>query len=212
MQGDISGAYHQFWRDVIRYMSGEFEGGRFLTVKWDRKEYHPSEEAVADIHVAGRYAAGEIRLNGTTEHAGETKKLSIDPVRGEGNIFRTKVFFPERGEYAFKLKATLGNEPLDEYDRTIRVGSAVNEGAELAVDHAFLEGLAGRSGGYYKPENEVDSLITRLKAMVMESAGPHDFPLVRKPDILYGTLPVYVLLAMLILAAEWILRRRMNMM
>ena len=58
----------------------------------------------------------------------------------------------------------------------------------------------------------MDSLITRLKAMVMESAGPHDFPLVRKPDILYGTLPVYVLLAMLILAAEWILRRRMNMM
>ena len=212
MQGGISDAYHQFWRDVIRYMSGEFEGGRFLTVKWDRKKYSPSEEAVADVHVAGRYAAGEIRLNGTISHAGKTKKLSIDPVRGEGNIFRTKIFFPERGEYAFKLEAMLGDEPLDKYERTIRVGSAVNEGAELAVDHAFLEGLASRSGGYYETENEVDKLIERLKAMVMEGAGPHDFPLVRKPDILYGTLPVYILLAMLVLAAEWILRRRMNML
>jgi len=212
MQGDISDAYRQFWRDVMRYMSGEFEGGRFLTVKWDSKKYQPSEEAVADIHVAGRYAPGEVRLTGTTEHAGQTEPLSIDPVRGKGAMFTTKIFFPERGEYAFKLEAMLGEELLDKYERTIRVGSAVNEGAELAVDHAFLESLAARSGGYYEPENKADALIKRLRAMVMQSAGPHDFPLVRKPDILYGSLPVYVLLVMLILAAEWTLRRRMNMM
>jgi len=211
MQGELSTAYHQFWRDVIRYMSGEFEGGRFLTVKWDRKKYHPSEQAVADIHVAGRYAAGEIRLTGTTEHAGETKELSIDPVRSERNIFRTKVFFPERGEYIFKLEAMLADDPLDKYERTIRVGPGVNEGANLTVDDPFLDELAGLWGGYYKGENELDALIQKLEAMLMASAGPHDFPLVRKPDILYGTLPVYVLLAMLILAAEWIFRRRVNM-
>lgn len=212
MQGDISSAYHQFWRDVVRYMSGEFEGGRFLTVKWDSKKYHPSEEAVAEIHVAGRYAAGEIGLKGTVTHAKKTTELSIDPVRSERNIFRTKIFFPQRGEYVVKLDATLGDEPLDKYERTIHVGSAINEGADLAVNHQYLDGLAVQSRGYYNPENEVDMLIKRLEAMVMESAGPHDFPLVQKPDILFGTLPVYVLLAMLILAAEWIFRRRMNML
>jgi uncharacterized membrane protein len=212
MSGDIAEACNQFWRDVIRYMSGEFEGGRFLAVKWDRKEYQPSEEAVADIRVAGRYATGEVRVTGTIEHAGKSEKLSIDPLRGEGNAWQTKTFFPERGEYVFRLDATLGDEPLDKYERTIRVGSAVNEGAELAVDHAFLEGLAGLTGGYYEPEKDADALIRRLKALVMESAGPHDSPLVEKPDILRGSLPLYVLLAMLVLAAEWILRRRMNMM
>ena len=212
MHGKISSAYGQFWRDASRYMSGIFEGGRFLTVKWNSKKYHPSEEAVADIHVAGRYAPGEISLKGTTEHAGKTKELPIDPVRGEGNMFRTKVFFPERGEYVFKLEAMVGAESLDKYERTIRVGSALNEGAELAVDHAFLESLASRTGGYYETENQVDKLIKRLKSKVMESAGPHDFPLVRKPDILYNRLPVYILLVMLILSAEWILRRRMNML
>ena len=210
MSGDISNAYHQFWRDVVRYMSGEFDGGRFVTVKWDRKKYQPSEEAVAEIHVAGRYAAGEIRVTGTIEHDKKTTALSIDPVRSDRNVFRTKIFFPDRGEYVFKLDATLGDEPLDKYERTIHVGSAVNEGAELAVDHPFLDRLAGQSGGYYESENEVDLLIQRLKAMVMDSAGPHDFPLVQKPDIL--TLPLYVLLAMLVLSAEWIMRRRMNML
>ena len=60
--------------------------------------------------------------------------------------------------------------------------------------------------------DKVDNLIVRLKSMVMESAGPHDSPLVQKPDILFGTLPIFVLVAMLVLVAEWVLRRRMNMM
>ena len=209
--GDISEAYHQFWKDASRYMSGLFEGGRFLTVKWDRKTYHPSEEAVADIRVAGRYAPGEVRLKGTIGHAEETKDLAINPVRGDADTFRTKVFFPERGEYAFRLEAMVGGEPLDKYERTIRVGSAVNEGADLAVDHAFLESLASRSGGYYEPENDVDTVIQRLESKVKESANPHDLPLTRKPDIL-GKLPVFVLLALLILTAEWLLRRRMNLL
>jgi hypothetical protein len=122
------------------------------------------------------------------------------------------MFFPERGEYAFKLKAMLGDELLDKYERTIRVGSSVNEGADLEVDRQFLESLAARSGGFYKPENEVDHLIERLKAKVRESASPNDLPLTHKPALLFETLPVYVLLAMLILAGEWVLRRRMNML
>ena len=209
--GNISKAYYQLWRDVIRHMSGESEGGRFLSVKWDRKKYNPSEEAVADIHVAGRYAVGEVRLKGTITHGDETKELTIDPIRDAANVFKTKLFFPDRGEYTFKLEAVLRGETLDEYQRTIRVGSAVNEGAELAVDRQFLEQLAARSRGYYRPENEASDLVASLRAMVMATAGPRDFPLVEKPDILNGGLPVFVLLAMLVLAAEWIIRRRLNM-
>jgi len=193
-------------------MCGLFEGGRFLNVKWDRKRYRSNEEGTADIRVAGRYAPGEIRLTGTTEHDGETKELSIDPLRGNGDTFRTKVFFPERGEYAFKLEAMLGDELLEKYERTIRVGSAVNEGADLKVDRPFLESLASRSGGYYEGENEVDKLIERLEWKVRESASPQDLPLTRKPDILFDTLPVYILLTMFVLAGEWIVRRRMNML
>jgi uncharacterized membrane protein len=212
MRGGISNAYGQFWRDAVRHMCGMFEGGRFLTVKWDSKRYRSNEEGVADIRVAGRYAPGEIRVTGTIAHAGETKELSIDPLRGDGDTFRTKVFFAERGEYAFNLEAKLGDELLDKYERTIRVGSSVNEGADLAVDHLFLESLAARSGGFYKPENEVAHLIDRLKAKVRESASPQDLPLTEKPDILFGLLPIFILLAMGILAGEWVLRRRMNML
>jgi uncharacterized membrane protein len=208
MEGDISAAYHQFWRDAIRYMAGEFEGGKFLTVRWDRKKQLPSEQTVADIRVAGRYAEGEIHLKGEVEHAGETKELSVFP--GEDGTFKTTVFFPNRGEYTVTLEATLKGEPLDIYQRTIHVGSELNEGAELAVDHPFLENLAAGSGGYYQPEVEVDQLIERLKAMLNENTDARTIPLVSEPAIA-GVLPVFLLLVMFVLLAEWLLRRRMKM-
>ena len=207
MEGDISGAFAQFWRDSIRYLAGEIEGGRFLTVDWDRKRYRPSEEAHAEIGVVGRYAEGEVHLKGSVEHEGTTQELSI--VLTDGNDFTTKVFFPDRGDYKIKLEATLAGEPLDSYQRVLRVGSNVSEGADLAVDHPFLENLAARSGGNYQREADTGQLIERLKAMLMTSADPHDTPLVREPA-LFGVLPIFILLVMGVLLWEWVLRRRMN--
>jgi len=207
MEGDISGAFAQFWRDCIRYMSGDIEGGRFLTVGWDRKRYHPSEEAHAEIGIVGRYAEGEVHLKGSVEHEGTTQELSI--VLIDGNNFQTNVFFPERGDYTIKLEATLAGEPLDTYERVLRVGSSVSEGADLAVDHPFLESLAARSGGNYQREADTEQLIEHLKVMLKTSADPHSTPLVREPA-LFGVLPHFILLVMGVLLWEWILRRRIN--
>ena len=207
MDGDISSAAHQFWRDSIRYLAGEIEGGRFLTVQWDRKRHRPSEEGHAEIGIVGRYVEGEVHLKGSVEHAGTSQDLSI--VLKDGNDFQTDVFFADRGDYTIKLEATLAGESLDSYERVIRVGSNVSEGADLAVDHPFLENLAARSGGYYQREADAEQLIERLKAMLMTSADPHDTPLVRAPA-LFGLLPIYILLVMGVLLWDWVLRRRMN--
>ena len=208
LDGDISGAVHQFWRDSIRYLAGEIEGGRFLTVEWDRKRYRPSEQAHAEIGIVGRYAEGEVHLKGSVEHAGTSQDLSI--VLKDGNDFQTKVFFPNRGDYTIKLEATRAGEPLDSYERVIRVGSNVSEGASLAVDHPFLQNLAARTGGFYQREADAEELMERIEAMLMTSADPHDTPLVRAPA-LFGVLPFYVLLVLGVLLCEWILRRKMNM-
>lgn len=207
LDGDISGAVQQFWRDSIRYLAGEIEGGRFLTVEWDSKRYRPSEQANAEIGIVGRYAEGEVHLKGSVEHAGTSQDLSI--VLKDGNDFQTKVFFPERGDYTVKLEATRAGEPLDSYERVIRVGSNVSEGAALAVDHPFLQNLAARSGGYYHREADAEELMERINAMLMTSAEPHDTPLVRAPA-LFNVLPFYILLVLGALLWEWILRRRMN--
>ena len=207
MDGDIADAGHQFWRDTIRYLSGEIEGGRFLTVKWDRKRYRPSEEALVDIGVVGRYAEGAVHLKGTVEHAGKTENLPI--VLQQESNFQTRVFFPKPGEYKISMEATLAGNPLDTYERTIRIGSSVSEGADLAVDHPFLESLATRSGGSYSREGETEELLERLDELLLASSELHDTPLV-KIAALFNLLPLYIILLMGALLWEWILRRRMN--
>ena len=207
MDGDIADAGHQFWRDTIRYLSGEIEGGRFLTVKWDRKRYRPSEEGLVDIGVVGRYAEGAVHLKGTVEHAGKTVNLPM--VLKQESDFQTRVFFPKPGEYKIRMEATLAGNPLDTYERTIRIGSSVSEGADLAVDHPFLESLATRSGGSYSREGETEELLERLDALLLASADLHDTPLV-KIAALFNLLPLYIILLMGALLWEWILRRRMN--
>ncbi|MDE0838643.1 MAG: hypothetical protein OSB41_06260 [Kiritimatiellae bacterium] len=207
MDGEISSAFHQFWRDTIRYLSGEFEDGRFLTVKWDRKRYRASEQALGDVMVVGRYAEGAIRLKGTLEVAGETSELPI--VLKSLSDFQTQVFFPKPGDYKVTLEATLAGEPLDSYERIIRVGSSVSEGSDLTVDHAYLESLATRSGGTYAREDDTDGLLKRLDALLETSGKLQDTPVVRMAP-LFNVLPAYIIILMAILLWEWILRRRMN--
>jgi hypothetical protein len=176
-------------------------------VKWDRKRYRPSEEGLVDIGVVGRYAEGAVHLKGTVEHAGKTVNLPIT-LKQESD-FQTRVFFPKPGEYKIKMEATLAGNPLDAYERTIRIGSSVSEGADLAVDHPFLESLATRSGGSYSREGESEELLERLDALLLASADLHDTPLV-KIAALFNLLPLYIILLMGALLWEWILRRRMN--
>ncbi len=207
MDGDIASAGDQFWRDTIRYLSGEIEGGRFLTVKWDRKRYRSNEEALVDIGVVGRYAEDAVHLKGSREHDGTIDDLDIK-LQQESD-FQTRVFFPKPGEYKIRMEATLAGNPLDTYERTIRIGSSVSEGAALKVDRRFLETLATRSGGSYSPEGETEELLERLDELLLASSELHDTPLV-KIAALFNLFPLYIILLMGALLWEWILRRRMN--
>ena len=95
---DIQQAYRHFWQNTVRFLSGLYEGNRFLMVKWDRPNYRPSEAAEATMQVVGRSVHGQLRFTGTVTHGKETRKISIDPVPGSDQTFKTKIFFPDRGE------------------------------------------------------------------------------------------------------------------
>jgi len=204
MEGDIQKAFHQFWENTIRYLSGMYEGNRFLMVKWDRPNYRPSEAAEATMQVAGRSIRGQLRFTGTVTHGSQTSKITIEPVAGTDQVFKTRIFFPDRGEYLVRIEALAGFEKVDTYERTLRVSPTRNEGARLEVDHGFLNDLAGRGGGLYVPETEIDRLIERLRASLLTGSMETDVRLVEEKGIFF-----FMVLA--VLAAEWVVRRRMNL-
>ena len=203
-EGDLQQAFHQFWQGTIRYLSGMYEGNRFLIVKWDQTSYRPSEAAEATMQVAGRSIRGQLRFTGTVTHGSQTSKIAIEPVAGTEQTFKTKIFLPDRGEYLVRIEAWTGFDKVDTYERTLRVSPTRNEGARLEVDHAFLNHLAGSSGGMYEQESESDRLLERLRTSLVTGSIDTQVRLVEEHGIFF-----LVVLAALI--AEWVFRRRLNL-
>ena len=202
--GKLKKAHSQFWQQVMRYMCGNLEGGRFLSIEWDRPCYRPSERAEAEVRVIGqKQMSGQLRLKGELVKDGVTQELAVDPVLGKEGYYRTRVYFAGRGLYLFRLEAFIGTERLDLYEREFRAEPKVNEGANLELDEPFLADLAGRCGGYYENESDADKLIEVIRKRVMAGSVRTSVPLVQ-PKFLY------LIVLMVILIAEWYFRRRMN--
>jgi len=215
-------AYSHFWRQSVRNLSQWEEGERFVGVKWDKKGYKPGEQASATIRVAGRYNPGQLHLKATlTPHPsslvsrpsslvtgsgsiGAGQPVSVEPMMGRENTFRAEMVFSKRAEYLFEVQAYVGEKLLESYEKTLVVGPSVNEGANLEVDHAFLDDLAMRSGGAYFRETDFEKLVETLRSRVLDYAVSLEIPLVQDKYI-------YILIFLGILMLEWTMRRKMNL-
>ena len=202
-------AYGHFWRQAVRNLSQWEEGQRFVSVKWDKKGYRPGEQARATIRVGGRYNPGQLHLKATLNVGGPpdeqvARSVPIEAVMGRENTFSAEMVFSERAEYLFEVHAYLGEKLLESYEKTLAVGPRLNEGANLQVDHAFLDNLATRSGGAYFREADFGEFIETLRSRVMNYAVSEEIPLVQDRYI-------YLLMFLIILMLEWIVRRKMNL-
>jgi len=197
-------AYGHFWRQSVRNLSQWEEGERFAGVKWDKKGYKPGEQASATIRVAGRYDPGQLHLKATLKTDEEPMPVSVEPMMGRENTFRADMVFSKRAEYLFEVHAYVGEKLLESYEKTLVVGPGVNEGANLEVDHAFLDDLAMRSGGAYFRETDLENLVETLRGKVMDYAVSLEIPLVQDKYI-------YILIFLGILMLEWTMRRKMNL-
>jgi uncharacterized membrane protein len=201
---ELKQAYSHFWRQSVRNLSQWEEGERFIGVKWDKQRYKPGEQASASIRVAGRYNPGQLHIKATLKAGDELESISVEPMMGRDNTFRAEMVFSKRAEYLFEVHAHVGEKLLESYEKTLVVGPSVNEGANLEVDHAFLDNLAMRSGGAYFRENEQDNLVEALRSRIIDYAVSVEIPLVQDKYI-------YILIFLGILMLEWTMRRRMNL-
>jgi len=197
-------AYGHLWRQAVRNLSQWEEGQHFLAVQWDQPSYRPGEQAQATIRVAGRYDPGQLHLKATLKAGEEPKPVSVKAVMGRDNTFESEMVFSKRAEYLFEAQAYLGEKLLESYEKTLVVGPSLNEGANLEVDHAFLNNLAMRGSGVYFRETDFDRLIETLISKVMDYTVSVEIPLTSHKFI-------YLLIFLGILMLEWTVRRKMNL-
>lgn len=202
---ELREAYGYFWRQTVKNMTDWEEGQRFIAVKWDQKQYNPGEDAVATINIAGRHDAGQLHLKAQMNLDGQSTSVPIEPVMGRTNTFTAKMNFSRSAQYLFELDTLVSDQVLESYQKTIVVGTRLNEGANLEVDHAFLNSLAAQAGGRYFRESEFENLIGTLRSRILSRVVSMEIPLIEDNCI-------YILIFISILILEWILRRRMNLL
>jgi hypothetical protein len=198
-------AHGHFWRQAVKNMTGWEEGQRFISVTWDQEQYNPGDTAVATIRIAGRHDSDKLNFKAESTVEGKTTPVSIEPVMGRESTFSAKVTFNKSAEYDFDMQALVGEQVLESYQRKIAVGTKLNEGANLEVDHAFLSSLASQGGGMYFPEGQFDSLIGTLRSQLMGRVISMEIPLIQDKFI-------YILVFVSILILEWVIRRKMNLL
>ncbi|MFT5127928.1 MAG: hypothetical protein ACI8W8_001536 [Rhodothermales bacterium] len=196
--------YNTFWKHGIRYMAGLGDGGRYLRVKWDRKHYRPSEQADITVNVAGSYRAGELRISAARTFEDHSEPISVEAFGARAGAFRCQTLFERRGSFRFEIHAFVGDRLLETYEKIIEVGPKANEGAQLEVNHAFLESLAAKTTGSYVTENQVETLVESLRSQIKRESVMHDIVLVQHKYL-------YLIAFMLALIGEWIWRRRLNL-
>ncbi len=202
--GPLKAAYGLLWRQAVRDLAGRTEGGRVLSVRWDRDRYAPAEEARAEVRVAGDASAGAVRLDAAVQTNGISRPVPVERAAGDAGAYAVKVRFEESGEYRVRLVAYRADAVAETYEKTFRVSRPDREGAALAIDHGALERLARQTGGRYWREAEVDAFIRELESGIRRDR------VTAEVSLIHGG-PWFLMLVLALLIAEWALRRRMNL-
>lgn len=197
--------FGRFWIQTIRFLArSKLLGQRQAEVQTDRRRYQRSQPIQIRVRFpnpAVAPATGEVNV--LVERSGQSRKLTLKAAPGIRNVFEGALPQPPEGEYTIRLlppPVLEGQIPMT----TFRVEPPAGELERTQMNEPELRRAASLSGGKFYPAQAASSLLRDLPR-------PQKVPLDTDPPIpLWNTWPVLVLFLALI-TAEWVLRKRKQM-
>ncbi|MES2981328.1 MAG: hypothetical protein V4727_03360 [Verrucomicrobiota bacterium] len=196
--------YTTFWAQSVRYLTGDYDGGRYISVNWDSDAYQPNSKAQVGIRVAGQSSWGQLRVEARMIKDGQDQLLDTQRVGGYPNAFRCNAIFREAGDYTFVVKASVGDKELETYSKKLSVKIHHVEGSVLEVPHVELEAVAARTGGQYYQEKEAMNFAEHLDREFVSQSVTKEIPLIQ----IYG---IYFILILMLLVLEWMIRKKKSL-
>jgi hypothetical protein len=193
-------AYEFFWRQAARWLSTTAPDPVAITLP-----EAPEPGDTVSIDVDARNAAfapvPDATVAATLTAPGGTpqpvKLRHADPASGR---FTTAVAADQPGLYRVHAEARRGTTPLGTADRWMFVGGADREFADPRLNEGFLRRVSRNSGGRYLRAAEASRVPAWLQATAPQNAAPE------RRDLWHE--PWAFALIVVLLTAEWILRRR----
>jgi uncharacterized membrane protein len=198
-------AYGRLWRQLVRHAADVGDQSHLVRVQWDKEHYRPGDEAVATITVLTS-GASQARLAATLAGAGgEAQAAALESLPGQAGAVRTRLRFPERGDYRFRLVVYQDERVADTYDKLLVVAPRLGEGNRLRVDDAMLRAATTAIGAAYAPEFQAEQVLARLQGTLTGR------PTVSEASLVNGN-PWYLAAVLALLVGEWVLRRRRHLL
>jgi len=192
--------YEFFWRQAARWLSSPAPDPVAISLP-DAPE--PGDTISVDVEArdAGFAPVADATVDATvTQPGGASQAVKLrhaDPASGR----YTAALAPDQpGLYRIHAEARRGTTSLGAADRWMYVGGADREFADPRLNEGFLRRIARNSGGRYVRAAEAARVPAWLEATVPQNAAPE------RRDLWHE--PWAFALVVVLLSAEWILRRR----
>ena len=197
--------FGRFWVQTIRFLArSRLIGQRQAEIQTDRRRYQrgqPIQFRVRFPNPGLAPSSGDVMIQ--IGRAGQgPRKLTLKLVPGTRNVFEGAVPQAQEGEYEVKLLPPPALEPIP--TASFRVDPPVNEFERIEMNDRELRRAAESTGGKFYTPLIADALFKDLRE-------PAKVPLDTDPPIpLWNTWPVLALFLTL-LTAEWVFRKRKQM-
>jgi hypothetical protein len=193
-------SYEFFWRQTARWLSSSAPDPVSIRVP-DAPEPGDAISIDVDARDAAFAPVTDAAIDATlTLPGGATQPLTLRHADPAGGRYTAALGTEAPGLYRVHAEARRGTTTLGAADRWMYVGGADREFADPRLNEGFLRRIARNSGGRYVRAAEASKVPGWLQAAVPQNAAPE------RRDLWHE--PWAFALVIILLSAEWILRRR----
>jgi nitrogen fixation protein FixH len=192
--------YELFWRQAARWLASATPDPVAITMP-DAPEPGDAMSVDVDARDASFAPVPDAVIEATLAlPGGETRPIAMRHTDAAGGRFTAALRLDQPGLYRIRAQARHGTTALGAAERWMYVGGSDREFADPRLNEGWLRRVARDSGGRYVPAAEASRVVDWLRAAVPQNAAPE------RRDLWHA--PWAFALIVLLLSAEWILRRR----
>lgn len=200
MMASSERAYEFFWRQAARWLASAAPDPVAITLP-DAPEPGDAISIDVDARDAVFAPVPDATIDATlTPPGGDPQPLKLRHTEASSGRFTASVRPEQSGLYRVRAEARRGAASLGSAERWMYVGGADREFADPRLNEGFLRRVARTSGGRYVRGADAAGVVAWLQAAVPQNAAPE------RRDLWHE--PWAFALIVVLLSAEWILRRR----